>query len=673
MWDTRFLVLWLALAVSLIGSADAREFKIQNDVFMKDGQPFTLRSGDLHYFRIPPAYWRDRIQRMKALGLNCVTTYVAWNFHEEVEGKPRFDGWADLVKFLDIIHEEGMLVLLRPGPYMCAEWEMGGLPAWLLMKEGLRLRTYESQYIAAVDRWWGALLPRVHGHLYSEGGPIVMVQIENEYGSFGNCSKNPNDVKYMHHLLDLATQHLGTNVIYSTVQGAGDLAAGSPWKGDPRVFATVDGPLDYQYLDSWKMQKAFNAKGNSPRMWTELWDGWFTAWGHEAANKTSIEDGGGIAAMVKEGASFSLYMAHGGTNFGFWSGANSQTTEGSDVPMYMPDITSYDYNAPISEAGDHNIGADGGDIFHAIKVAIASRFGTPQFAEPPPIKKVAYGRVSLPESAGFFDNLDALTSCRHEVDPGKVLPSMEQLGQMYGMILYQRALDLDNPFDARMYNFSEDTLHDRVQVFVDRHEAAVAYRPACPAQTMIPTGSQMDILVENMGRTNFGERIYDYKGLLTMPIVPGTWSARCIPLEAAQVQALPFKVSPAQVRGPKFRRGVLQIEGPPHDTFLDTKGLMKGYVWVNGFNIGRYWETAGPQHGLYVPAPLLRQGANEIIVFELHEAAAAASILSTNVQRWIPDSFADAVALGAALSGITERELKLEREQHPPPIQNFYT
>lgn len=331
----------------------ARSFAIKDDSFVKDGQPFTLRSGSLHYFRVPPAYWEDRMRRMKALGLNSVTMYVAWNFHEEEEGI--IHGLGNVTGFLEAAKATDMLVLFRPGPYICGEWEMGGLPAWLLLKtgaDGLKLRTYEEQYIAAVDRWWGALMAAAAPYSYSKGGPIAITQIENEYGSFGHCDTDPADAKYMNHLLGLATAHLGapiTEMLYSTIDGgegknAAKLNDGSPWKGDPRVLATVDGSLAPRtggYAASFANQKRFNAAGRCPKMWSELWVGWFTVWSDaHAANKSSTEFYKGVGEMVRENASFSLYMAHGGSNFGFWSGANGdENTEckpgcvGSGVSM----------------------------------------------------------------------------------------------------------------------------------------------------------------------------------------------------------------------------------------------------------------------------------------------------------------------------------------------------
>jgi beta-galactosidase GanA len=610
-------------------------FEIRNDSFMRDGKPVKIHSGSLHYSRVPPVYWRDRIQRVKALGLNSITTYVPWNFHEENEGKYIFSGWQNVTEFIDIAHAEGMVVILRPGPYICGEWEFGGLPAWLLAKPGIRLRTFERNYIEAVERWWKVLLPRFRERLYSQGGPIIMVQIENEYGSFGDCSKNANDAAYMNRLLDLAVDSLGQDVIYSTIDGgegksAAQLEAGSPWKGDPRVFATVDGGLGLNYHDGFERQRMFNAPGNSPKMWAELWVGWFTAWGQDAANKSSGEFWSGVSGMMREEASFSLYMAHGGTNFGFWSGANSD----SSGETFLPDITSYDYSAPISEAGDHNIGSDGGDLFVAVQNTMSKYQGTPA-KEPVSIPRSAYGRVMLNERAALFDHLAFLASCTSEVPAATVLPSMEELGQHYGFILYRRKAA--KRFQSRTFQFSATTLHDRAQVFVDGTEVCSAYRPELPKDVNVPSGSKMDILVENMGRINYGPGMYDHKGLLDLPPLPGTWSAFCLPMNSSTVRQLSFQkqASNLTTQGPTFHRGLMHVVGEPTDTYLDMAGWTKGYVWVNGHALGRYWETMGPQHALYTPAPFLQKGDNEVIVFDLHASFSTSLFLTSVVSpRW---------------------------------------
>jgi len=635
----------LQAACVLHVSAAPRRFSISNDLFMKDNEPFIIRSGSLHYFRVPAQYWRDRIQRMKALGLNTVTAYVAWNYHEEVEGQ--FHDLEMVSTFLDIIHEEGMLVILRPGPYICAEWEFGGLPSYLLGKTGIKIRTYNAPYINAVDRWLNKLYTSIGSKAYSKGGPIIAVQIENEYGSFANVVNNSDDAKYMHHLYDLAYSYFGPDMLYTTIDGGEDgdetkkvLEQGSPWKNNASVFGTIDGGLMSNYSKKFAQQKEFNAPGNCPKMWCELWVGWFTVWGDEnQANYSAFLSDGpdhisvkdGIKEIVDEGASFSIYMAHGGTNFGFWAGANGDEKK-NDWRSIEPDITSYDYSSPISEAGDHNIGSDGGDLFAAVQEAISSKYGKAP-DEPAPIPKAAYGEIALTESADLFGSLEKLQSCSHTVEANEPFPTFEDLGHAYGFMLYSRTPG--SSFSGQTLNFNSHIVHDRVQVFVDSSPIGIAYRRQGDSKVSTPGGKSMDLLVENMGRINYGQAMYDYKGLVNMtPPVEGSWTAYCLPLKSATVQGLTFSADPKWTLGqPMFRRGTLNVIGAPKDTFLDVGGLTKGLIWVNGNNLGRYWATQGPQCTLYVPASFLSSGANEVIVLDL-EGSTTNAIVSVAAPRF---------------------------------------
>jgi len=437
--------------------------------------------------------------------------------------------------------------------------------------------------------------------------------------------------------LDVATSHFGTDVVYTTIDNLDSpLEHGSPFKGDSRVLGTVDGGLatTSTYEGKFQQQKTFNAVGKSPKMWSELWTGWFTHWGDShAANKSSSQFRNGVGNMVDVNASFSLYMAHGGTSFGFWSGAT-----GNQGAAYGPDVTSYDYSSPISEGADHNIGSDGGDLFTAVQGAIASKHGQPSFPEPRAIEKKAYGQVLLPQSAPLFANLQNLSSCDEAVmDGAEQLPSFEQLKHSYGLVLYS----MQGQVGAAETTITAQEAHDRVQFFVDDVEVGTAYRPECPSKVTLPAGDNMKLLVENMGRLNYGggNTIYDHKGFLGKPPVSGSWRAHCLPLQPAEVQALPFAGNDVSSTGPIFRRGHLHIQEEPTDTFLDLRGFTKGYVWVNGWNLGRYWETAGPQHTLYLPGPFLRSGENEIIVLDLH-GSSATSLVSVAAPRFFSNSAA---------------------------------
>jgi len=611
---------------------------------------------------------------MKALGLNAITAYVAWNYHEEVEGQ--IHDLEMVSSFLELIHKEGMLVILRPGPYICAEWEFGGLPSFLLAKPDIQLRTYNAPYIQAVDRWLNTLYASITTKVYSKGGPIIAVQIENEYGFFGDCSNNHNDKMYMYHLHDLALSYFGPDIVYTTIDEPWHLSRGTPWFKNSSVLATVDGGLESAFGSGFWQQIKFNAAGYSPKMWSELWTGWYTSWGAalqsnksviqthvslgwvndllgeidyrinrifgaDALTLSSISYKDGVQGMINAGGSFSLYMAHGGTNFGFWSGAmGKRWSNGPD--SFQPIVTSYDYSAPISEGGDHNIGADSGDLYLAVQRAISSKYGkSPE--EPPPIQKAAYGKIAFNESASLFESLDELKTCNHVVHDNSVqLPSFEKLSLPFGFVLYSRTPGLtgSSSFSKQTLNFNSFTVHDRVQVFVDGSSVGSASRQDGDTSIHIPQGENMSLLVENMGRINAVSLeiwdMYDYKGLLMKPPVDGNWTAYCLPLASTALQKLKFSAFTKVIDGqPTFRRGNLEVTGTPTDTYLDTDGLTKGIIWVNGNNLGRFWHTRGPQQTMYVPAPFLRSGANEVIVLDL-EGSAVEAIQSVERPRWSP-------------------------------------
>ena len=318
------------------GGAPAKSFTVEGDQFVLDGTPFRILSGEIHYFRIPRIYWEDRLRRVKALGFNAIQTYIPWNFHEENEGETSFEGDRDFLAFLSLADELGLLVLLRPGPYICAEWDWGGLPAWLFrggMKKGIKIRTWDTEYIAAVDAWWGRLLPMVVPMLRENGGPVIMVQIENEFGSYGDVSSNPLDMKYIEHLRALARKILGPNVVlYTTDFGNPDSMRRGSINGSSLLTLGDFGPGMNVSL-SLRGQSSMNPPGLNPGMCSEFYSGWYTYWGQAGATNTSSK---AAVATMKEvldrGMSVSVYMAYGGTNFATFAGANIR--DGSDPEVY---------------------------------------------------------------------------------------------------------------------------------------------------------------------------------------------------------------------------------------------------------------------------------------------------------------------------------------------------
>jgi beta-galactosidase len=570
--------------------------------FLLHGQPFRILSGALHYFRVLPACWRDRLEKMRAFGLNTVETYVAWNLHEPRPGEFHFEGQLDLVKFIETAAEVGLKVLVRPGPYICSEWEFGGLPAWLLKDPAMQIRCAYPPYLAAVDRFFDALLPRLAPLQSTRGGPVIGVQVENEYGSYGN------DKVYLRHLAD-GLRARGIDSFLFTSDGPRDscLQGGTL----PEVFKTVN--LAFNPAEAFAKLREYQPEG--PLMVMEFWAGWFDHWGesHHLSADGSDSIQSSVAALdelLALGASVNFYMFHGGTNFGFMSGANQELTG------YHSAVTSYDYASPLDEAGDPS------PRFAAYREVLQKYVELPPAEIPPLSRKAGYGVVALTESVGLFDALESLSQPVASVTP----PSMEMLDQAYGFILYRTRFSGPHPealLQARQ-------VHDRAQLFLDGRFQATLERETGDeyASFEVPAGGlRADLLVENLGRINFGPAMLDRKGILDGVTYADQlqfgWETYPLPLD--DLSGLHFSLLSAAegpvlsgAEGPAFFRASFDVSDPA-DSFLALPGWTKGVVWVNGFNLGRYWDR-GPQRTLFIPAPLLKQGKNELIVFELHAA-----------------------------------------------------
>ncbi|KAI8020319.1 Beta-galactosidase 8 [Camellia lanceoleosa] len=705
---------------------NVRKFKIAEDMFWKDGKPFQIIGGDLHYFRVLPElamgvallvrtmrvsdsgtivessnglvscggvgvnlhstlsegheYWEDRLLRAKALGLNTIQIYVPWNLHEPRKGQLVFEGIADIVSFLKLCQKLDLLVMLRPGPYICAEWDLGGFPAWLLAIEpALTLRSSDPAFLDLVDKWWGILLPLVAPLLYDNGGPIIMVQIENEYGSYGD------DKVYLHHLVTVARGHLGDDtILYTTDGGSRETLEKGTIHGDA-VFSAVDFMTGDEPWPIFKLQKEFNALGKSPPLSAEFYTGWLTHWGENIA----------ILHWL---------MAHGGTNFGFYSGANT----GANESDYKPDLTSYDYvrkidlDAPIQETGDVDNAK-----FKALRSVIDKYSETSLPSVPSNNEKTGYGRIQLQKTAFLFDTLnikDAVGVAEFESPI-----SMESAGQMFGFSLYVSEYTAND--NGNILFIPE--VHDRAQVFIScpskddaRRSTYIgkierwSNRPLSLPYTDCPSDIRLFILVENMGRVNYGSFIFDRKVLDTIVFVcksarassnegleivetcsvqlKGGLSRRkmhlggelldlvegeskCIwgilssvyldgkILKRWKMFSVPFqnlnekqKVNPIieiayseifmstahkklkdrsdnSSKEPAFYAGYFTVDKTSQlkDTFISFRGWGKGIAFVNEFNIGRYWPSFGPQCNLYVPAPILQNGKNVVVILEL--------------------------------------------------------
>ncbi|XP_036401162.1 beta-galactosidase-1-like protein [Megalops cyprinoides] len=585
----------------------------KNNRFLKDGASFQYVSGSIHYSRIPRFYWKDRLLKMYMTGLNAIQIYVPWNFHETLEGVYNFSGDRDLEHFLDLANQTGLLVILRPGPYICAEWEMGGLPAWLLQKPNIVLRSAHTEYLQAVSNWMATLLPKIKPWLYVNGGNIISVQVENEYGSYFAC-----DYNYLRHLRELFRYFLGEDVILFTTDGNTDreMICGT-LEG---LYATIDFGTDTNISAAFQRQRRFEPKG--PLVNSEFYTGWLDHWGDRHAEVDGQKISSMLGDMLAMGASVNMYMFEGGTNFGYWNGADHDT-------RFRSVVTSYDYDAPLSEAGDPT------DKLLAIREVIRRFFPVPEGPMPPSTPKFAYGFVTLKKVGNISSLLDTL--CPTGPVQSQLPLTFEDMKQYYGYMLYRTKLPRTLP-EATPLISPLNGIHDRAYISVNGVYRGLLQRDTTLVMNLTgQQGDQLDILVENMGRVNFGSKIHDHKGLLGDLIlgkdVLTDWLIYPLDIDGVIANGWPqweqaggtgFESS----NGPTFYTGTLEPTGIAWDTFLKLRGWTKGQVWINGVNLGRYWPQRGPQQTLYVPGPLLSTSQpNNITVLELEQAASDLRVL----------------------------------------------
>ncbi|KAL2332273.1 hypothetical protein Fmac_019854 [Flemingia macrophylla] len=613
-----------------------RKFEIASDRFWIDGEHFQIIGGDLHYFRVHPEYWEDRLLKAKALGLNTIQTYVPWNLHEPAPGKLVFEGFANIEAFLNLCHKLGLLVMLRPGPYICSEWDWGGFPGWFYsMNPTPKPRSSDPTFLQLVERWWGNLLPKFVPLLYDNGGPIIMFQIENEYGSYGD------DKAYLHHLVILARGHLGHEVIlYTTDGGSRENLEKGTIRGDA-VFSAVDFTTGDDPWPIFKLQKEFNAPGKSPPLSSEFYTGWLTHWGEKFAKTDADFTAAALEKILQKNGSAVLYMVHGGTNFGFYNGANTGVNEAD----YKADLTSYDYDAPIRESGDVD-----NPKFNAIRKVIARYSSGPLPSIPSNIDKARYGPIHLQRKGLLFDMFDFTNSTN--VFESETPMSMEYVGQFFGFALY--VTEYKAKRGGRILFIPK--LHDRAQVFIVCPSEESGARPTYVGtverwlnnklrlpDVKCPSNINLFILVENMGRVNYGPFIFDRKGILSSVYLDEEevkgWKMFPIPLHNlnevstyspitqtayafSEISSPPKKLIykyENTSKEPAFYSGQFSIDKSSQvkDTFISFNNWGKGIVFVNDFNIGRYWPLRGPQCNLYVPAPILKQGDNFLVILEL--------------------------------------------------------
>lgn len=577
----------------------------KNDSFCLNGEKLVIYSGAMHYFRIPSEYWEDRLLKLKQAGFNTVETYVCWNLHEKNKGEFDFTGMLDIAKFVKTAQKVGLYAIVRPGPYICAEWEFGGFPAWLLKDKNMRLRCMYPDYLNHVSDFFHALFEQLVDLQESRGGNIIAFQIENEYGSYGN------DMEYKKYIKQLILDCDAVECLFTSDGPEALMIAGGTLPDVYKVLNFGSGA-----------GRAFNSlKGiqdNAPKMCGEFWCGWFDHWGEIHHIRPAMTVTNEINKFIEMDASFNMYMFHGGTNFGFMAGANCDR-------KYSPTVTSYDYNAPLNEWGGYST------LYHQVRKLLCEKQGIEMTKLIPEPKLQSIGEVKLTQSASILDNIKELGTTHHSAAP----ESMEFYGQNYGMILYH--VELPEVYGNKSMSLEE--MHDRAYVFVNGELLTIMDRNDKDKRTLFGNKTKrtkntvklpafdgtasIDILVDAMGRVNYGPNIHDRKGLqgvrFNYQYIFG-WDVVCLPLESLEK----VKFTGGE-KYPKFMKGTFTAK-TKDDCFVHMDGFKKGSVFVNGINIGRYWSK-GPQKALYIPGVWLKE-ENEIIVLELEECKKATVVIN---------------------------------------------
>ena len=597
-------------------------FTTGDKTFLLNGQPFIVKAAEVHYPRIPRPYWEHRIKMCKALGMNAVCIYIFWNIHEQREGEFDFTGNNDVAEFCRLAQKNGLYVIVRPGPYVCAEWEMGGLPWWLLKKKDIRLRERDPYFMERVKIFEEKVGEQLKSLTIQNGGPIIMIQVENEYGSYGE------DKPYVSEIRDCLRGIYGKELSLFQCDWSSNFEKNGlddlTWTMNFGTGANIDD----------QFRRLGELRPNAPKMCSEFWSGWFDKWGARHETRPAKDMVEGMDEMLSKGISFSLYMTHGGTSFGHWAGANS--------PGFAPDVTSYDYDAPINEYGLVT------PKFWELRKMMEKYNDGKKMPNVPkaPMPIITVPKFELTEFAPF---LSAIT------EPVKgALKTFEEMDMGWGTMMYSTKLP-----EIKGQSVLTGEFHDFAQVFIDQKYIGKIDRVKNEKSLSIPAvkkGAELIIIVEGMGRINFGRAIKDFKGIVgnvtltteaddvEMILTPKNWTNVAIPddYETAKkaldmVKGVTDQVAAGKVKGsvpalaftqgyevskklgdimkPGYHRGYFNIN-KVGDTFLNFETWGKGQVYVNGHAMGRIWSI-GPQQTLYVPGCWLKKGKNEIIVLDV--------------------------------------------------------
>ncbi|MGT2811053.1 glycoside hydrolase family 35 protein [Streptococcus minor] len=567
-------------------------FQIKENFYL-NGHPFKILSGAIHYFRVHPDDWYHSLYNLKALGFNTVETYVPWNLHEPQKGCFQDEGILDVERFLQIAQDLDLYAIVRPSPYICAEWEWGGLPAWLL-REDIRVRSSDSDFLSHLDAYYAWLLPKLVPHQLEQGGNILMFQVENEYGSYGE------EKAYLRAVADLMRKY-GLTAPFFTSDGPwrACLRAGSMIEEDILVTGNFGSKAKVNFA---QMQAFFDEYGKKwPLMCMEFWDGWFNRWGEEIIRRGPEELAQAVMEAIELG-SINLYMFHGGTNFGFMNGCSARGQKD------LPQVTSYDYDAILDEAGNPT------RKFYLIQEKMKEVYPHLDYQEPLIKEARAYPQASLKDKTTLFSNLEQLSKKSSSFYP----QNMEELGQNTGYIFYQTKLEKDKEEAER---FRVIDARDRIQVYQNQEWVATQYQEEIGEDILLEFPekvSEISILVENMGRVNYGHKLTaptQIKGLGRGAMADlhyiGNWDSYPLPLD--NIGNVDY-TKEWKEGSPAFYRYQIEIDDLA-DTYLNMTGFGKGVVFINHVNIGRFWEK-GPHLSLYVPKGYLKKGENEIVVFE---------------------------------------------------------